>query len=138
MTVLSDKKLVAKIEKIMKKKYADKKFNVFGFVFPNGAVYHVENYHGIVAEEITKTLGIDCGDLQPLEYFMKLGIVRIGLMQEAFYVESHTPFGGAIENAILDTAAGRRYKLVMVDMYSWKHGESLKRKLEKGMISRFA
>ena len=138
MTVSSDKKLVAKIEKIMKKKYADKKFNVFGFVFPNGAVYHVENYHGIVAEEIVKSLKIDCGDLQPLEYFMKLGIVRIGLMQEAFYVESHTSLNSVVKNAILDVAAGRRYKLVMVDMYSWKHGESLKRKLEKGMINEFA
>ena len=138
MTVSSNKKLVAKIEKIMKKKYADKKFNVFGFVFLNGAVYHVENYHGIVAEEIVKSLKIDCGDLQPLEYFMKLGIVRIGLMQEAFYVESHTPLNSTAENTILDVAAGRRYKLVMVDMYSWKHGESLKRKLEKGMINEFA
>ena len=138
MTALSNKKLVAKIEKIMKKKYADKKFNVFGFVFLNGAVYHVENYHGIVAEEIVKLLKIDCGDLSPLEYFMKLGIVRIGLMQEAFYVESHTPLNSVVKNAILDVAAGRRYKLVMVDMYSWKHGESLKRKLEKGMINEFA
>ena len=125
--------LIAKIEKIMKRKYADKKYNVFGFVFPNGAVYHVENYHSFVAEKIIRVLKIDCGDLQPLHYFMKLGIVRIGFMQGAFYVESHTPLGRTAENAILDTAVGCRYKLVLVDMWSWRHGKSLKRKLEKGM-----
>ncbi len=117
------------------KKYARTGTDEFGFVFPNGSVYFIEPDHSTVAENIVKSIGIDCGGMNQVYYLLSLGVVRIGNMGE-FYVEASMPFDSVVENAILDVAAGQNYNMSIVDLnlLYYKQAEFLKRKLERGRL----
>lgn len=128
-----DEKLLARIEREMKK-YACGNSDDFGYVFPNGSVYFIEEDHGEVAENIMESLKIDCNYREALPYFLSLGIVRIS-NQGDFCVEAHLPPGSVAENAILDVAAGQKYDMVLVDFYPryYRQADFLKKKLERGI-----
>ena len=117
------------------KKYARTGTDEFGFVFPNGSVYFIEPDHSTVAENIVKSIGIDCGGMNQVYYLLSLGVVRIGNMGE-FYVEASMPFDSVVENAILDVVAGQNYNMSIVDLnlLYYKQAEFLKRKLERGRL----
>ena len=146
-----DEKLLGKIERAMKK-YSMNNVNVpklivsngtdtSGFIFPNGAVYFIEEDHFIIAKNILKSLRVDVDDVHPLDRFLSLDVLRFALIryitkfgdtQRTFIVNSGT-INNTVENTILDVASGHIYNEVTVHLENQKREEYLKRKLEKGM-----
>ena len=127
-----DQKLLARIERAIKK-YSRNDTNASGYIFPNGAVYFVWPGHDTVADCIFQSLSIDGNGMTPIRYCMSLGIVRIANHGE-FCVDAPRPPGSAVENAILDVAAGQKYDMVLVDFSPryYRQAEFLRKKLEKG------
>ena len=127
-----NEKLLAKIETEMKK-YISEDCDEFGYVFPNGAVYFVWPGHDMVVDCIFQSLSIDGNGMTPIRYCMSLGMVRIANHGE-FCVDAPRPPGSAVENAILDVAAGQKYDMVLVDFSPryYRQADFLKKKLEKG------
>ena len=127
-------KTIERIQSEMKR-YAVK--DGYGFAFPNGTAIYTEQHHGIIAENITKSLrlninSIDDRYIELMRYFQNLGIVRFGQFMSCFYVSSSVPINNKVETTILDYAAGKKYNLAIVELPSWRKEESLKKKLMIG------
>ena len=138
MTSASDKKLIIKIEKIMKTKHADKKHNSFGFVFPNGSISSITIDHCATAKAVAKFLKMNCHNIDPMYYFLSLGVIRIR-NNGTLIVEGTTQPSKTTEKTILDFAAGHVYDTVFIDFgpQYYRQAEFLKKKLENGMVGRF-
>ena len=131
-TPIHERKLLDMIETEMKK-YARDDFNKLGFVFPNGAVYYVNEYHELTALKIAKTLKIDYKK-GPLNYFMSLGIARFGFNSGAFYVETRAPLCRTAEKTVIDVSFNHTYEFAVVDLPGWRHEEVLKGRLEERAV----
>ena len=109
-----------------------------GFVFPNGSISPITIDHCATARAVAKSLKMNCHNIDPMYYFLSLGVIRIR-NNGTLIVESHAPLSNKAENAILDFAAGQAYDTVFIDFDSqyYRQAEFLKKKLEKGMVGRF-
>ena len=122
-----------RIETCMRKYTTVKKPFRAGFVFPNGSVCFIRVDHYTTAKKVAESLKMNCNNIDPMYYFLSLGIMRIR-NNGTLAVEGITRPNNAIEKTILDFAAGQGYDMVAIDFgpQYYRQAEFLRKKLEKG------